>query len=112
MKVIGAFQLEAELRLNKWNSTIINLFWTITKPGPEKLQERDYHITNIVLSIIDMGNGYFEEETISTPVYETYYETEEYQEPIYRDEPVYAMKYYYDIDRYVYERSVNTSGSR
>ena len=45
-----------------------------------------------------MGNGYFEEETISTPVYETYYETEEYQEPIYRDEPVYAMKYYYDID--------------
>ena len=26
MKVIGAFQLEAELRLNKWNSTIINLY--------------------------------------------------------------------------------------
>lgn len=59
----------------------------------------------------DMGNGYFEEETVSTPVYETYYETEEYQEPVYRDEPVYAMKYYYDIDRYVYERSVNTSGN-
>lgn len=72
----------------------------------ERLSHYEYSTT-----LIDMGNGYFEEETISTPVYETYYETEEYQEPIYRDEPVYAMKYYYDIDRYVYERSVNTSGN-
>lgn len=72
----------------------------------ERLSHYEYSTT-----LIDMGNGYFEEETISTPVYETYYETEEYQEPIYRDEPVYAMKYYYDIDRYVYERSVNTSGT-
>lgn len=111
MKVIGAFQLEAELRLNKWNSTIINLFWdhyeTRTREvARERLSHYEYSTT-----LIDMGNGYFEEETISTPVYETYYETEEYQEPIYRDEPVYAMKYYYDIDRYVYERSVNTSGN-
>ena len=72
----------------------------------ERLSHYEYSTT-----LIDMGNGYFEEETISTPVYETYYETEEYQEPIYRDEPVYAMKYYYDIDRYVYERPVNTSGN-
>ena len=98
MKVIGAFQLEAELRLNKWNST--------REVARERLSHYEYSTT-----LIDMGNGYFEEETISTPVYETYYETEEYQEPIYRDEPVYAMKYYYDIDRYVYERSVNTSGN-
>ena len=72
----------------------------------ERLSHYEYSTT-----LIDMGNGYFEEETISTPVYETYYETEEYQEPIYCDEPVYAMKYYYDIDRYVYERPVNTSGN-
>ena len=72
----------------------------------ERLSHYEYSTT-----LIDMGNGYFEEETISTPVYETYYETEEYQESIYRDEPVYAMKYYYDIDRYVYERPVNTSGN-
>lgn len=62
MKVIGAFQLEAELRLNKWNSTIINLFWTITKPGTrevarERLSHYEYSTT-----LIDMGNGYFEEE--------------------------------------------------
>lgn len=72
----------------------------------ERLSHYEYSTT-----LRDMGNGYFEEETVSTPVYETYYETEEYQEAVYRDEPVYAMKYYYDIDRYVYERSVNTSGN-
>lgn len=59
----------------------------------------------------DLGNGYFEEETHERPVYETYYEDEEYQEPVYKDVPVYQTKYYYDIDKWLYERSVKTSGS-
>ena len=58
----------------------------------------------------DLGNGYFEEITSSRPVYETYYETETYQEPVYRSEPVYRPKYYYDIERWVYCRTVSTSG--
>lgn len=64
-----------------------------------------------VVGTRDLGNGYFEEVTSSRPVYETYYETETYQEPIYRDEPIYKDKYYYEIDRWVYERSVDTSGN-
>ena len=52
-----------------------------------------------------------EEITSSVPEYETYYETETYQEPVYRSEPVYATKYYYEIERWVYSRSVNTSGN-
>lgn len=59
----------------------------------------------------DLGNGYFEEVSEQVPIYETYYETEEYEEPIYREEPVYRMKYYYDIDRWTYERSVKTKGN-
>lgn len=59
----------------------------------------------------DLGNGQFEEIISKRPVYETYYETEVYEKPVYRDEPVYDTKYYYEIDRYVYERSVKTSGS-
>ncbi|MBQ8299113.1 MAG: hypothetical protein IJX99_04495 [Clostridia bacterium] len=59
----------------------------------------------------DLGNGYFEEITSSRPVYETYYETETYQDPVYRSEPVYRTKYYYDIERWVYCRSVSTSGN-
>jgi len=58
----------------------------------------------------DLGNGYFEEIISSRPIYETYYETEEYQEPVYRDEPIYQTKYYYEIDKWIYERSVKTNG--
>ena len=79
----------------------------------------------IVTKTKDLGNGYFEEEEYEepvyetyyeteyyqAPVYETYYETEYYQEPIYRDEPVYKTKYYYDIDKWVYEKSITSSGN-
>lgn len=56
----------------------------------------------------DLGNGYFEEITSSRPVYETYYETETYSEPVYRKEPIYKTKYYYEIDKWLYERTVTT----
>jgi len=59
----------------------------------------------------DLGNGYFEEIISLQPIYETYYETETYQEPVYRQEAVYCTKYYYEIDKWVYERSVVTSGT-
>lgn len=59
----------------------------------------------------DLGNGYFEEEEHSEPIYETYYETEYYEDPVYREEPVYQTKYYYEIDKWLYERSVKTSGN-
>lgn len=59
----------------------------------------------------DLGNGYFEEITDEKPVYETYYETEEYEEPIYRQDPIYKTKYYYEIDKWLYERSIKTSGN-
>lgn len=42
----------------------------------ERLSHYEYSTT-----LIDMGNGYFEEETISTPVYETYYETKNTKSP-------------------------------
>ena len=97
------------------NRTFHESDWSVPAGGRVTSQQMEFHHYQshyeYSTTLIDMWNWYFEEETISTPVYETYYETEEYQEPIYRDEPVYAMKYYYDIDRYVYERSVNTSGN-
>ena len=57
----------------------------------------------------DLGNGQF--ESYSVPVYETVYETEYYDEPIYVDIPVYRTKYYYDIDRWVNYDDLVTSGS-
>lgn len=58
----------------------------------------------------DLGNGYSEEITSQRPVYETYYETEYYEEPVYIKEPVYQTKYYYEIDKWMYKRSIITLG--
>lgn len=59
----------------------------------------------------DLGNGTFEEITTSVPRYRTEYRTETYQEPVYRNEPIYRTKYYYEIDRWTNTRSVDTSGT-
>lgn len=59
----------------------------------------------------DLGNGYFEEIISSRPIYETQWHTETYQEPFYRNDPVYQTKYYYEIDKWLYERSVRTSSN-
>ena len=58
----------------------------------------------------DLGNGYFEEVPgASTPVYSTRYVTETYQEPIYVQDAIYRMKYYYEIERWLFERSTKTT---
>ena len=60
----------------------------------------------------DLGNGYFEEiPGASYPVYSTRYRTETYQEPIYVWEAVYRTKYYYEIEKWLFERNTKTNGS-
>lgn len=49
----------------------------------------------------DMGNGYFEDVTCTEPEYTTNYRTESYQEPVYRQEPIYDTKYAYEIERWL-----------
>ncbi len=56
---------------------------------------------------VNKGNGQF--ETRSVPKYKTETYTETYQSPVYRDEPVYATRYYYDIDRWKVVSHVKTS---
>lgn len=60
-----------------------------------------------VVGYRDLGNGYFEKETRTVYDYgtETYYT----DEPVYRDEPVYQTKYYYDIERWVYDHTETAS---
>lgn len=59
----------------------------------------------------DMGNGYFEETTSQVPRYRTEYRTETYQEPVYIQIPIYKTKYYYEIDKWVYDRTLKTEGN-
>jgi len=80
----------------------------------------------------DLGNGYFEEitrqvpryrtvdEPYQVPVYKTVKEPyqepvykdvqEAYESPVYREDPVYQDRYYYEIDRYAYTRSIYQNG--
>ena len=54
----------------------------------------------------DLGNGYSEEIFEDVTDYKTEYYTE--REEVYRQDPVYRTKYYYDIERWVYNRSVRS----
>lgn len=58
----------------------------------------------------DNGDGTFTEKSVSVPRYKTEYRTETYKEPIYRDEPRYATKYYYNIDKWVVDRTEESKG--
>lgn len=57
----------------------------------------------------DLGNG--QVEVVQTPRYKTEYYTETYQEAVYRDEPVYRTKYYYEIGRWKTSYYLTTDGN-
>ena len=59
----------------------------------------------------DKGNGAFEEVAHERPVYETEYYTETVQQPVYRQEPRYADKYYYTIWRWGPDHDLEASGT-
>ena len=56
----------------------------------------------------DNGNGTF--SSVSHPVYTTEYYTDTERRPVYRSEPRYQTKYYYDIWRWTPSRDVSASG--
>lgn len=58
----------------------------------------------------DMGNGYFRDVECSRTTYETQYYNEDYQESVYRDEPIYATWYTYEIDKWVFARKPTAQG--
>lgn len=72
----------------------------------------DHYDTHTEYSYSDNGDGTFTEHshTVSDPVYRTEHYTETEQEPVYKDVPVYKTKYYYEIERWVYNRTEKSSG--
>lgn len=85
---------------------ILDHYETKTREVSETVQ--DGYSTEI--SYVDNGNGYFEEKVTQVPQYKTVYHTETYEEPVYRQEPIYKTKYYYDIERWVENRQVTGNG--
>lgn len=75
-----------------------------------QVSERVLDGYDISYSYRDLGNGHFEQVENRTPRYRTEYHTETYQEPIYRDDPIYKTRYYYLVMRWVSDHWETTSG--
>ena len=58
---------------------------------------------------VDNGDGTFKEVSRTVPDYtqETYTE----EEPVYRQDPIFATKYYYEIEKWIQKRKVEKSGN-
>lgn len=66
---------------------------------------------DISYSYSDNGDGTFSQHETKTPKYRSETKTETYQDPVYRQDPVYQTKYYYEIDKWLHKRYVETSGT-
>lgn len=87
--------------------TVLDHYETKTRTYTE--QEISGYTTEYSYS--DNGDGTFTETSYQVPQYTTVTKTETYEEPVYRQDPVYATKYYYDIDKWIYKRTVTTQGN-
>ena len=87
---------------------VIDHYETKTRTYTEQVLD---HYETVVIGHRDLGNGYFEEITSQQPVYRTETKTETYEEPVYRQEPVYDIKYYYEIDKWVYDFASKSNGN-
>ncbi|HBL26139.1 MAG TPA: hypothetical protein DD490_04810 [Acidobacteria bacterium] len=58
----------------------------------------------------DLGNGYFEDIYEDRPVYEDRSHEESYDEPVYREDPVFAVKVRYEIDKWLPAREEKAAG--
>lgn len=65
----------------------------------------------VVVGYEDLGNGYMEEIIEYQDVWDTRYYTVTYDKPVYKWVDVYKTKYYYDIERWVYQKTLSESGS-
>ena len=87
--------------------SVIDHYETKTRTYTEQVLD---HYEEYVSGYRDLGNGHFEEITSQRPVYRTETRTETYEEPVYRQDPVYATKYYYEIERWLHKENLKTSG--
>ncbi len=88
--------------------SVIDHYETKTRTYTEQVLD---HYETYVSGHRDLGNGYFEEITSQRPVYRTETRTETYEEPVYRQDPVFDWKYYYEIDVWQHKYYSKSSGN-
>ena len=101
-------RLQYQQREIRSYNQVIDHYETKTRTYTEQVID---HYETRVTGHRDLGNGYFEEITQQVPVYRTETKTETYEEPVYRQEPVYDTKYYYEIDKWVLKNKEKSEGN-
>lgn len=86
--------------------TVLSHYETKTREVAEQVLDG----YDIEVYYVDNGNGTFTEKTREIPRYRTEYRTETYEDPVYIAVPVYDTKYYYEIERWMYDRTEESSG--
>lgn len=110
----SGWSLPSNARLKRTNQEIqryeqiIDHYETVTKTKSRQVID---HYETVVTGYKDLGNGYFEEQTAQRPVYKTEYYTVTEKEPVYKSVPIYATKYYYEIDKWIVIDNITTSGT-
>lgn len=97
----GAVLTESRREIRTYDR-VLDHYETRSRQVPEQ------YISGYSTEYRDMGNGYF--QSYQVPQYATRYRTEYYEEPVYRDDPIYDTKYYYQIQRWIYDRTLTASG--
>ena len=80
---------------------------TRTRTVTEKVQ---VGTEKVKVGVRDLGNGYFEDLYEERPVYENVERQEEYEEPMYRGDPVFDIRVRYEIDRWKPRREIRHEG--
>ena len=97
----GAVLKESRSEIRSYDE-VLDHYETRSREVPEE------YVSGYSTEYRDMGNGYF--ESYQVPQYSTRYRTEYYDEAVYRKEPVYDTRYYYQIERWTYDRTLSASG--
>lgn len=101
----GAWDISEKQEIRSYNH-VLGRYETKTK----QVSEQVFDGYDISYSYKDLGNGMFEQVEHRTPKYRAEYHTETYQDPVYVDVPVYDTKYYYNIERWVFDHNEVASG--
>ena len=97
----GAELTTSRREIRSYN-TVLDHYETRTRQVPER------YISGYETKYRDLGNGYM--ESYEVPIYDTRYVEEQYQAPVYRNDPVYGTKYYYRVQRWQYARTETAQG--
>lgn len=85
---------------------VLDHYETRTRQVAESVYDGD----DVSVSYVNNGDGTFTEVENRTPRYRTEYHEETYEAPVYVQVPVHATKYYYEIERWVYDRTMTATG--